>query len=95
MTKSSDMIPSSQFPFLSVCHDGKHKRRHNQELTFMVSLLRKAGISKINMHHVNDVGLDSSLPIEQDGKFYDIAYENKEGEIFLIELMRIKQPVKR
>lgn len=34
--------------------------------------------------------MNHSLPLSIDGKWYDIAYEAPDGELFLVEVMRLK-----
>ena len=38
---------------------------------------------------MRDGGLDKDLPIALDGRFYDISYLSDDGELFLIEVMRV------
>lgn len=55
----------------------------------LLHLLRKDGVKIFNMHHVRDGGLCRELPIALDGKYYDISYLSEDGELFLIEVMRV------
>ncbi len=84
------MLPSHHFGFLNVKTDGKKKNRHNQEILFLTKLLKQAGIKFINIHHVNDVDLDKFLPVKIGNKIYDITYVAQDGELFMVEIMRIK-----
>lgn len=85
------MIASSSYPFLCVCHDGKHKTRHNKEVMFILSLLKKAGVREYNLHHIKDAELSGEIPIVKNRKIYDIGYCSPDGEVFLIEIMRAKR----
>ena len=84
------MLPSSVIPFVNVSTDGKKKDRHNSELLFWSRLLQRAGVKDFCMHHVNDAGMNKNLPLSIDGKWYDISYVAPDGEIFLVEIMRLK-----
>ncbi len=89
------MIPSSAFPFLLVCTDGAHKERHNDEVMLILSLLKKSGIREYNLHHIRDAGLNREIPIAAGKKIYDIGYCSLDGELFMIEIMRVpKKKVK-
>ena len=85
------MIPSSAIPFLNVCHDGRHKERHNKEIAFSVGLLKKSGVREYNIAHIDDAGLSKEIPIVLNRKIYDIGYCSSDGEVFLIEIMRVKR----
>lgn len=84
------MLPSHHLGFLNVPTDGKRKNRHNQEILFLSRLLKKAGIKYLNLHHINDVDLDKFLPVKIGNKIYDITYIAPDGELFMVEIMRIK-----
>ena len=84
------MLPSSSLGFLNVTTDGKKKDRHNEEVLFFSRLIQRAGIKTFCLHHVNDAGMDRSLPLAVGGRWYDIAYVAPDGEIFLIEVMRLR-----
>ena len=84
------MLPSPNLPFLNVDTDGRRKNRHNQEILTLVRLLRTSGVKDYCMHHINDGGMVKTLPLTLGGKWYDIAYVAPDGEIFLIEVMRLK-----
>lgn len=86
--KGKGFLPSISIPFLSVETDGKAKERHNRELSFVLKALINAGIQTYNLHHINDAGLESSLPLMKDDKWYDLSYVSWDGEIILIEVMR-------
>lgn len=86
--KGKGVIPSSFLPFLSVETDGAAKDRHNRELSFVLRALRDAGIKTYNLHHIKDGGVDKSLPLMKDDKWYDLSYVSWDGEIILIEVMR-------
>lgn len=87
--------PSSSLPFLNVRTDGAHKKRHNDEVMFVIGTLIKNGIKDYNLHHINDANLVKWLPLQKNGKFYDISYINSKGEIILIEVMRLNQEVEK
>lgn len=55
----------------------------------LLHLLRKDGVKIFNVHHVRDGGLEKELPIALDGRFYDLSYLSDDGELFLIEVMRV------
>ena len=55
----------------------------------LLHLLRKDGVKIFNMHHVRDGGLCKDLPLMLDGHCYDISYLSDDGELFLIEVMRV------
>ena len=84
------MLPSSVLPFVNVSTDGRKKDRHNSELLFWSRLLQRAGIKDFCLHHVKDAGMNKALPLSIDGKWYDISYVAPDGEIFMIEIMRVK-----
>jgi hypothetical protein len=84
------VLPSSVLPFLNVATDGRKKDRHNREVLFLSALLRDAGVKDFCLHHVDEAGMNHHLPLAIDGKWYDIAYVAPDGEIFLIEVMRLK-----
>lgn len=84
------MLPSSTLPFLNVATDGKRKDRHNREILIIARLLQASGVKDFCLHHVNDAGMDRTLPLTLGGKWYDISYVAPDGEIFLIEVMRLK-----
>lgn len=84
------MLPSSRLPFLQINTDGRTKKRHNEEILFWLHQLGKAGINNVGAHHVDDAGLNRDLPLTLAGKWYDIVYEAPDGEVFMIELMRVK-----
>ncbi|MDP2106502.1 MAG: hypothetical protein Q8J76_10960 [Desulfobulbaceae bacterium] len=81
--------PSSALCFLSVATDGRQKARHNQEVMFILSLLQKSGIRNHNIAHIDDAGINREIPIAKAGKNFDIGYQSADGEIFLIEVMRL------
>jgi hypothetical protein len=87
--KKEGKVPSSAIPFLNVQTDGGHKDKHNREVMFVLAALKKAGIKRFNLMHINDVGLDGTLPMAFRGHYYDIGYQSLEGPLFLIEVMRI------
>ena len=70
--------------------DGRRKNRHNEEILFLAGLIRDAGISDYCLHHVKDGGMNRDLPLTLNGKWYDIVYTAPDGEIFMIEIMRVK-----
>lgn len=84
------MLPSSKLGFLNVKTDGRRKHRHNEEILFVSRLLQGAGITDYCLHHVNDAGMNKDLPLCLDGKWYDISYIAPDGEVFLIEIMRVR-----
>lgn len=43
-----------------------------------------------NVHHIRDGGLSTEIPLFLDGRLYDIGYICPDGEVFLIEVMRVK-----
>ena len=83
------MLPSSTLGFLNVNTDGRRKDRHNREILFLLRLLRQAGLRDIGAHHVDDAGLNKDLPLTLAGKWYDIVYVAPDGEVFMLELMRV------
>lgn len=89
------MLPSATIPFLNVKTDGRKKDRHNREILFLVKLLKAAGINDYCMHHVNDAGMNKSLPLTLKGKWYDISYVAPDGEVFMIEMMRVSTVYER
>lgn len=82
-------LPSGVVPLVSVFTDGRSKDRHNREVMRLLHLLREDGIKIFNLRHVRDGGLEKDLPIALDGHFYDISYISDDGELFLIEVMRV------
>lgn len=84
------MLPSAKLPFLNVKTDGRKKDRHNKEILFLAQLLHGAGITDYCLHHVNDAGMNKNLPLTLAGKWYDIVYVAPDGEVFMLELMRVK-----
>lgn len=84
------MLPSAKLGFLNVKTDGRKKDRHNREVLFLSQLLQAAGIKDFCMHHVNDAGMNKNLPLTLNGKWYDIAYMAPDGEVFMLEIMRVK-----
>ena len=87
--KERGSLPSLVTPLVSVLTDGRSKSRHNREVVRLLRLLIGDGIRTFNMHHVRDGGLCRELPIALDGRFYDISYLSDDGELFLIEVMRV------
>lgn len=85
------MLPSANLPFLNVKTDGKAKDRHNREVLFFARLLRAAGIKNLCLHHVDDGGMNRDLPLTFKGKWYDVVYVSPDGEIFMVEIMRVRQ----
>jgi hypothetical protein len=89
MTKNSrSFLPSSTLSFLSIATDGRCKDEHNRIVLYWISLLRAGGYTRINANHVDEVGLDRSLPLSKNRKQYDISYVDEHGEVILIEIMR-------
>lgn len=84
------MLPSANCTFLNVGTDGRKKDRHNKEILFLAKLLRSAGVSDYCLHHVKDGGMNKALPLTLAGKWYDISYVSPDGEVFMIEIMRVK-----
>lgn len=84
------MLPSSKLPFLNVKTDGRRKDRHNREILFLSQLLQAAGITDYCLHHVNDAGMNRNLPLTLAGKWYDLVYVAPDGEVFMLELMRVR-----
>ena len=82
-------LPSEVVPLVSVFTDGRSKDRHNREVMRLLHLLREDGVKIFNVHHVRDGGLEKELPIALDGRFYDLSYLSDDGELFLIEVMRV------
>lgn len=82
-------LPSEVVPLVSVFTDGRSKDRHNREVMRLLHLLRIDGVKIFNVHHVRDGGLEKELPIALDGRFYDLSYLSDDGELFLIEVMRV------
>jgi hypothetical protein len=74
---------------VSVYTDGCAKSRHNREVVRLLRLLLGDGVQVYNMHHVRDGGLCKDLPLMLDGHCYDISYLSDDGELFLIEVMRV------
>lgn len=87
--RGNGSLPSSVMPFLNVRTDGRAKSRHNAEVRRFLGFLRSDGVKDYRLHHINDAGYAADLPISLDGKFYDIAYRAADGEVFLIEVMRV------
>lgn len=84
------MLPSSKLPFLNVTTDGKKKNRHNTEVLIIARLLQASGVKEFCLHHIDDAGMNHALPLAISGKWYDISYVAPDGEVFLIEVMRLK-----
>ena len=84
------MLPSSVLPFLNVATDGKKKDRHNREVLIIARLLQASGVKEFCLHHVDDAGMNHALPLALGDKWYDISYVAPDGEIFLVEVMRLK-----
>ena len=84
------MLPSASLGFLNVKTDGRRKNRHNEEILFFSRLLQSAGVKDFCLHHVNDAGMNRALPLTIGNKWYDIAYVSGDGEIFLVEIMRLR-----
>ena len=82
-------LPSVVVPLVSVFTDGRSKDRHDREVMRLLRLLRADGVSNYNIHHVRDGGLTKTLPLSLDGRVYDISFISDDGEVFLIELMRV------
>ncbi|MDP2105882.1 MAG: hypothetical protein Q8J76_07795 [Desulfobulbaceae bacterium] len=55
----------------------------------ILSLLKWSGITEFNLHHIQDAGLNKEIPIQRGKKAYDIGYCSQDGELFMIEIMRI------
>ena len=87
--RGNGLQPSSVVPLLNVRTDGRAKSRHNAEVARVLRLLRADGVKDYRLHHISDGGYDKTLPISLDGKFYDVAYRDTDGEVFLIEVMRV------
>jgi hypothetical protein len=85
------VLPSAKLGFLNVKTDGRKKTRHNQEILFILDLLLTAGIKDYCVHHVDEAGMNKALPLTLAGKWYDISYVAPDGEIFLIEVMRLRK----
>ena len=85
------MLPSAKLGFLNVKTDGRKKTRHNQEILFFLNLLLSAGVKDYCVHHVTEAGMNRSLPLTLAGKWYDISYVAPDGEIFLVEIMRLRK----
>lgn len=86
---------SAVLPLLTVSTDGKAKEVHNREVMRVLRLLRADGTKRYILHHVCDGGQDQSIPIALDNKYFDIGYINDDGEIFLVEIMRVTHLGKR
>ena len=84
------MLPSSTIPFLNVSTDGRKKDRHNREVLLISRLLQNSGVTDFCMHHIDDGGMNKNLPLSVGERWYDIAYVAGDGEIFLIEVMRLR-----
>lgn len=87
--KKEGRVPSSILPFLNVKTDGGHKDKHNREVMFVLNSLMDSGITRFNLLHINDAGLDGTIPMAYRGHFYDIGYQSLDGCLFLVEVMRI------
>lgn len=85
------MLPSAKLPFLNIKTDGRRKNRHNREVLRLLQLLLKDGTTRYCIHHANEAGMDKTLPLTYKEKWYDIVYEAPDGEIFMIEIMRVGQ----
>lgn len=83
-------LPSVYFPFVNVMTNGKRKDTHNSEVQFLQKLLLDAGVSRIRIDHVKELNLDKDLPLTWNGKRFDIAYQNHEGNTVLIEVKIVK-----
>ena len=55
----------------------------------MLHLLRASGVKRLCAHHVDEVGMDKTLPLSLDGKWYDICYITPDGYVFMLEVMRV------
>jgi hypothetical protein len=84
------MLPSSSLPFLNVSTDGRKKNRHNREVLLIARLLQASGVKDFCLHHVDDAGMNHALPLAIGDKWYDISYVAPDGEIFLVEVMRLR-----
>lgn len=84
------MLPSSSLPFLNVSTDGKRKDRHNREVLLIARLLQASGVKDFCLHHIDDAGMNHALPLMLGGRWYDISYVAPDGEVFLVEVMRLK-----
>lgn len=87
--RGNGTIRSALFPFLEVRTDGRAKQRHNEEVLRVLGLLKRDGVQSYTLHHIRDAGLSSDLPIALGGKYYDIGYKSRDGEVFLVEIMRV------
>ena len=85
------MLPSAKLPFLNVTTDGKRKDRHNKEILLLLKLLQGAGCVHYLAHHVKDAGMTKALPLTLEGKWYDFSYVSHDGEIFMVEIMRVRK----
>lgn len=83
------MLPSSKLPFLNVPTDGRKKDRHNREVLILARLLQASGVKRFCLHHVAEAGMDKTLPLMLDGRWYDISYVTPDGECFMVEVMRV------
>lgn len=83
-------LPSSVCPLLNVLTDGRSKNRHNEEVKRVLGLLRGDGVKLYNVHHIRDGGLSEEITLFYDGRLYDIGYICPDGEVFLIEVMRVR-----
>lgn len=83
-------LPSAVCPLLNIFTDGRSKDRHNREVMRVLGLLLGDGISRYNVHHIRDGGLEKGIPLFVDGRLYDIGYICPDGELFLIEVMRVR-----
>lgn len=84
------MLPSAKIGFLNVPTDGRKKDRHNREILFLARILAAAGVTDYCLHHVRDGGMNKALPLTLAGKWYDICYVAPDGEVFMLELMRVR-----
>lgn len=82
------MLPSAKMGFLNVVTDGKKKDRHNKELLFWFEKLLDSGCCHYCLHHINEAGMNKTLPLQYKGRWYDLSYVAEDGEIFLVEIMR-------
>jgi len=87
--KAEGVTPSAALPFVNIRTDGKPKLRHANEISFILSLLKLSGVREFRAEHIYDVGYSKEIPTSKNGKVYDIGYKSRDGEIFLIEVMRL------
>lgn len=83
------MLPSAKMGFLNVTTDGKRKDRHNKELLFWLEKLLDSGCCHYSLHHIKEAGVNKALPLMHGGKWYDLSYVAEDGEVFLVEIMRV------